>query len=222
MLFRSVKNLGFKDDVVTVKNGYGLNYLIPKGIAIIANDTNKKIHAEVVKQRAHKVAKLKMDAQGIADAISGFSITLTAKAGENGKLFGSITSQQLVDKLKGMGYTIDKKQIVISLCGIFGIGRSTSKKILDKISIPHEKKVKDLTDMEQQKLADELENYTITNDLQREILSNINRLVSINCYRGKRLKAGLPAHGQRTHTNRKTARRNSKFNISVKTQSKGK
>lgn len=105
----------------------------------------------------------------------------------------------------------DKKQVVISLCGIFGIGKSTSKKILDKVNISHKKKVKDLSDSEQQKIAEELENYTITNDLQREIVNNITRLVSINCYRGKRLKAGLPSHGQRTHTNGKTAKRNSKF-----------
>lgn len=132
ILKEDVKNLGFKDDVVTVKNGYGLNYLIPKGIAIIANDTNKKIHAEVVKQRAHKVAKLKMDAQGIADAISGFSITLTAKAGENGKLFGSITSQQLADKLKGMGYTIDKKQIVMPTDHIKQLGQYSAELVLHR------------------------------------------------------------------------------------------
>jgi small subunit ribosomal protein S13 len=107
----------------------------------------------------------------------------------------------------------DKKHVVISLQGIFGIGATTSKKILDKLKISQTKKVKDLTDMEQQKIAEELENYTITNDLNREIINNINRLVAINCYRGKRLKAGLPSHGQRTHTNGKTAKRNSKFSI---------
>jgi small subunit ribosomal protein S13 len=105
----------------------------------------------------------------------------------------------------------DNKQIVISLCGIFGIGRSTSKKILDKLKIPHEKKVKDLTELEQQHIAEELENYTITNDLKREIINNKNQLIIINCYRGKRLKAGLPSHGQRTHSNGKTASRNSDF-----------
>lgn len=109
----------------------------------------------------------------------------------------------------------DNKHIVISLCGIFGIGKTTSIKILQKLSIPQNKKVKDLTDKEQQKLADELENYTITNDLQREVLNNINRLVSINCYRGKRLRAGLPSHGQRTHANGKTAKRNNKFGSKV-------
>jgi small subunit ribosomal protein S13 len=105
----------------------------------------------------------------------------------------------------------DNKHVVISLCGIFGIGKTTSIKILEKLALPKNKKVKDLTDLEQQMLADELDNYVINNDLQREILNNINRLVSINCYRGKRLKAGLPSHGQRTHANGKTAKRNSKF-----------
>ena len=107
----------------------------------------------------------------------------------------------------------DKKHVVISLQGIFGIGATTAKKILDKLKITQTKKVKDLSDLEQQKIAEELENYTITNDLNREITTNISRLVAINCYRGKRLKAGLPSHGQRTHTNGKTSKRNSKFSI---------
>lgn len=132
ILKEDVKNLGFKDDVVKVKNGYGLNFLLPKGIAIIANDMNKKIHAETVKQRAHKVAKLKMDAQSIADAISGFTITLTAKAGENGKLFGSVTSQQLVDKLKNMGYTIDKKQIAMPAEHIKQLGQYSADLVLHR------------------------------------------------------------------------------------------
>ena len=105
----------------------------------------------------------------------------------------------------------DNKHIVISLCGIFGIGKSTAIKILEKIQVPQNKKVKDLSDLEQQRLIDELEKYTITNDLKRQILNNINRLVSIRCYRGTRLQKGLPAHGQRTHTNSKTSRRNSVF-----------
>lgn len=107
----------------------------------------------------------------------------------------------------------DKKHVVISLQGIFGIGASTAKKILAKLAIQSTKKVKDLTDIEQHKIAEELENYTITNDLQREIINNINRLVAVNCYRGVRLRKGLPSHGQRTHTNGKTAKRNSKFSI---------
>ena len=132
ILKEDIKTLGFKDDVVKVRNGYGLNYLIPKGLAVIANETNKKINAENVKQRAHKVAKLKMDAQGLADAISGFTITLTAKAGENGKLFGSITSQQIVDKLKNMGYTIDKKQIAMPAEHIKQLGSYTADLILHR------------------------------------------------------------------------------------------
>lgn len=105
----------------------------------------------------------------------------------------------------------DRKHVVISLCGIFGIGKTTAIKILQKVNIPQSTKVKDLNDVEQQSLIDELDNYTITNDLKRKILNNINRLVSIRCYKGLRLQKGLPARGQRTHTNSKTARRNGVF-----------
>jgi len=105
----------------------------------------------------------------------------------------------------------DDKHVVISLRGIFGIGKTTAIKILEKVNIPPSKKVKELTDAEQQSLVDELDNYTITNDLKRKILNNINRLVTIRCYKGLRLQKGLPARGQRTHTNSKTARRNSVF-----------
>ena len=110
ILKQDVKNLGFANDVVKVRNGYGLNYLIPQGFAMIANATNKKIHAEVVKQRAHKFAKIKDDAQSIIDSLSGIVLTIPMKAGESGKLFGSVTSQHLADLLKKMGYTIDKNK----------------------------------------------------------------------------------------------------------------
>jgi large subunit ribosomal protein L9 len=113
ILKQDVKNLGFTDDVVKVKNGYGLNYLIPRGFAVIASATNKVMHAETMKQRAHKVEKVKGDATKLADALGSVTISIAAKVGENGKLYGSITSQNLADKLKSMGYTIDKKQIVM-------------------------------------------------------------------------------------------------------------
>ena len=111
ILKQDIKNLGYADDVVTVRPGYGRNYLIPRGLAVIANDTNKKIHADVIKQRAHKVAKVRMDAEKLTSALESVTLTIGAKVGENGKLFGSVTSQQLVEKLKSMGYSIDKKQI---------------------------------------------------------------------------------------------------------------
>lgn len=111
ILKQDVKNLGFTDDIVKVRNGYGLNYLIPRGMAVIANETNRKVHAEVVKQRAHKLDKLRGDATKLATTLEGVTLQIGAKVGENGKLFGSVTSQQLVDKLKTMGLDLDKKQI---------------------------------------------------------------------------------------------------------------
>ncbi len=113
ILKQDIKNLGYTDDIVKVRNGYGRNYLIPNGLAVIANETNRKVHAEVVKQRAHKINKLRMDADKLAAALASVTLSIGAKVGENGKLFGSITSQQIVDKLKSMGYDIDKKHVVM-------------------------------------------------------------------------------------------------------------
>jgi large subunit ribosomal protein L9 len=111
ILKQDIKNLGYTDDVVKVRGGYGLNYLIPQGMAVIANPTNRKINAEVVKQRAHKLGKLKMDAEKLVSSLEGVTINIPAKVGEKGKLFGSVASQNLVDVLKKMGLDIDKKQI---------------------------------------------------------------------------------------------------------------
>ena len=97
ILKQDIKNLGFTDDVVKVKNGYGLNFLIPNGMAVIANTVNRKIHTEVVKQRAHKLGKLKGDAEKLASSLEGVTLNITAKVGEKGRLFGSVTSQNLVE-----------------------------------------------------------------------------------------------------------------------------
>jgi large subunit ribosomal protein L9 len=132
ILKQDVKNLGYADDIVKVRNGYGRNYLIPNGYAVIANDTNKKIHAEVVKQRAHKIGKLRMDADKLAAALEGVTLSIGAKVGENGKLFGSVTSQQLVDKLKSMGYAIDKKQVVMPEEHIKKTGNYTAEVIIHR------------------------------------------------------------------------------------------
>lgn len=113
ILKQDVKNLGYTDDIVKVRNGYGLNFLIPRGMAMIANETNRKVHAETVKQRAHKLDKIRQSADQLSSTIEGVTLQVGAKVGENGKLFGSVTSQQLVDKLKTMGLNIDKKQILM-------------------------------------------------------------------------------------------------------------
>jgi large subunit ribosomal protein L9 len=114
ILKEDVKNLGYAHDTVKVRNGYGLNYLIPRGMAMIANESNVKINQEIVRQRLHKVSKLKMEAEKVKAAIENVVLTIPAKVGENGKLFGSITTQQLADVLKKMGHNIEKRQITMS------------------------------------------------------------------------------------------------------------
>src|SRR3954467_15798834 len=95
ILKQDVKNLGYADDVVKVRNGYGLNFLIPKGFAVLATDTNKKIHTETMKQRAYKLGQIKAQADKVASSLENITLTIPAKAGENGKLFGSVTTQQI-------------------------------------------------------------------------------------------------------------------------------
>lgn len=114
ILKEDVKNLGYAHDTVKVRNGYGLNYLIPRNMAMIANDSNIKINKEIIRQRAHKVSKLKTEAEKIKAAIENVVLTIPAKVGENGKLFGSITTQQIADVLKKMGHNIEKRQITMS------------------------------------------------------------------------------------------------------------
>jgi large subunit ribosomal protein L9 len=107
-----VKGLGFKNDLVTVKPGYGRNYLIPQGIAIIANATNKKIVTENVRQASHKAEKIRLDAQEIADKIGDTFLEITAKTGETGRIFGAVTTLQLSEALKSVvGVDVDRKKI---------------------------------------------------------------------------------------------------------------
>jgi large subunit ribosomal protein L9 len=106
-----VKGLGYKNDVVVVKPGYGRNYLIPQGMAVIADKTNKKIVAENVRQAAHKADKIKGDAQELANSIGETVVELSAKVGETGKIFGSVTTLQLSDALKAKGFDVDRKRI---------------------------------------------------------------------------------------------------------------
>lgn len=113
ILKQDVKNLGYKDDVVKVRPGFGRNYLIPNGIAITADATAKKIHAENVKQRAHKEVKIKAEAEKNAAKLAGMTVKVGAKTGENGKIFGSITSVQLADAIKKLGFEIDRRNITI-------------------------------------------------------------------------------------------------------------
>ncbi len=110
ILKQDVQKLGFKDDIVTVKPGYGRNYLIPQGLAVLATPSAKKVLAENLKQRAHKEAKLIADANATAEALKALDIKITAKAGGE-KLFGSVTNADIAEALAANGQTIDKKFI---------------------------------------------------------------------------------------------------------------
>ncbi len=127
ILLQDVTNLGYKDDIVNVKNGYANNYLLPKGMAIIATATNRKIHAENMRQRAFKEEKLRKDAQTLQAAINDKSIRLVAKVGENGHLFGSITADQIAEALKEQhNYDIDRKKIVVDGAKLKEVGTFTA------------------------------------------------------------------------------------------------
>jgi len=114
ILKQDIKGLGYKDDIVNVKPGYGRNYLIPQGIAIFATESNRKMIAENVKQAAHKAEKIRKDAEAIAKNIGDITIELKTKAGESGKIFGAITTNQVSDALKDKGFDIDRKKISLN------------------------------------------------------------------------------------------------------------
>lgn len=113
ILKEDIHNLGYKDDIVTVKNGYGRNYLIPQGKAVIASESAKKVLAENLKQRAHKLAKIKADAEALAAKIEGLVLQLGVKTSSTGTIFGSVNTIQVADALAQKGFEIDRKIIVI-------------------------------------------------------------------------------------------------------------
>lgn len=113
ILTQDLKNLGYKDDIVKVKPGYGRNYLIPKGYAIIADASNKKKLTETQKQRSFKEDKLKNEALTIAENLKDITLAVGSKIGDSGKIFGSVTTIQVAEALKKRGYTIDRKQITL-------------------------------------------------------------------------------------------------------------
>jgi len=114
ILKQSVENLGEVNDVVKVKNGYGRNFLIPKGLAIVANESNKKILSENLKQQEHKAAELYKEAKAAADKIQKSTISVGAKVGKDDKIFGSVTNIQLADAIKNItGIKVDRKKVNI-------------------------------------------------------------------------------------------------------------
>lgn len=113
ILKENVANLGYKDDVVEVKNGYGRNYLIPQGKAVIATEGALKQLAENQKQRAHKLAQIKAEAEEAAKALEGVALTIGAKTSSTGTIFGSVNSIQIAEALEKLGHNVDRKLISI-------------------------------------------------------------------------------------------------------------
>ncbi len=111
ILVKDIQGLGYKNDTVKVKPGYGRNYLIPQGLAIVASSSNVKMISENIRQAAHKADKIKKDAEAIAEKIQGVTLELGAKVGESGKIFGAITTLQISDALKAKGIEVDRRQI---------------------------------------------------------------------------------------------------------------
>lgn len=114
ILKQDVPNLGHKDDVVIVKNGYAANYLIPQGMAIMATPSALKVHAENMKQRAHKEAKIRNEAVELAAKLEGLQVTLATKVSSTGKIFGSVNNIQVADALNEKGFSVDRKNITIT------------------------------------------------------------------------------------------------------------
>ncbi len=113
ILKEDIINLGYKDDIITVKDGYGRNYLIPQKKAIIASESARKILAENLRQRAHKLEKIKADAQAVAAKLEGVTLTIGAKTSSTGTIFGSVTNIQIAEMLGKQGFDIDRKTIII-------------------------------------------------------------------------------------------------------------
>jgi large subunit ribosomal protein L9 len=123
ILLQDVAKLGQKDDLIHVKDGYGRNYLIPRGYAISATPSARKMHAENLKQRAHKEEKIKAEAQELAAKMTGLSIVIGAKTSSSGKIFGSVNTIQIAEALKEKGFEIDRKSISLPEDQIKEIGK---------------------------------------------------------------------------------------------------
>jgi large subunit ribosomal protein L9 len=113
ILKEDVTNLGFKGDLVTVKDGYGRNYLIPQKLAILATESAKKMLAEDMKQRAHKLERIKNEAQELAEKVQDITLSVGAKASTTGKIFGAVGPIQIAEAFEKAGYAVDRKTIVL-------------------------------------------------------------------------------------------------------------
>src|SRR6218665_3541663 len=113
ILKTDIAGLGYKNDILSVKPGYGRNYLIPQGFAVLATESNKKIMAENLKQIAHKAEKIKTEALNLAEKMGDEPITIAMKVGESGRIFGRITNTQISDALAAKGIEVDRKKITV-------------------------------------------------------------------------------------------------------------
>lgn len=141
ILKEDVANLGYKDDIVHVKDGYGRNFLIPQGKAVIASESARKVLAEVLKQRAHKIAKIKEEAEALAEKMKGVSLTIGAKTSSTGTIFGSVTNIQIAEELAKLGFEVDRKIIRIKEDTVKEIGSYNATVRLHKevsVEIPFE------------------------------------------------------------------------------------
>ncbi|WP_262246342.1 50S ribosomal protein L9 [Parapedobacter soli] len=140
ILKQDIKKLGEKDDIVTVKPGYGRNYLIPQGYAELATPSAKKVLAENIRQAQFKQEKIKNDAVELASKLEGLKLTIGAKAGESGKIFGSVNSIQIADALKKQGFEVDRRRITFEedpkLLGEYVANLNLHKEV--KVQVPFE------------------------------------------------------------------------------------
>ena len=132
ILIQDVNNLGSKDDIVVVKNGYARNYLIPKGFATRATVSAKKVLAENIKQRSHKEAKIKAEAEKMGALMNGIKLTIGAKTSSTGKIFGSVNTIQIAEALREKGFEIDRKNIRLQEDHIKEVGSYVAKVKLHK------------------------------------------------------------------------------------------
>ena len=132
LLKKDVERLGSKDDIVSVKNGYGRNFLIPKGLAVLATSSIKKMHAETVKQRSLKNEKIKEEATATLAKLTKKTFNVPAKVGENGKIFGSVTNVQVADILNNEGFKVDRKNIKLLTDNIKSVGKYEAEITLHK------------------------------------------------------------------------------------------
>jgi len=138
ILITDIAGVGYKNDIVNVKAGYGRNYLIPQGFALLANASNRKIVAENVRQASHKAEKLKKDAEEIAAAIGDLTIDIKTVVGESGRIFGRVTNTQVADILKAKGFNIDRKKITlddVKSIGTYSATIDLHKEVKHKISL---------------------------------------------------------------------------------------